>query len=148
MEIHIGILFSLEDKIKLIRFRFNPRAWNIITHNKENSTFPIYSWNNFFRLLVLNLRNKSSVIKFLLRLFPRRRDHFLSAYFYDILFTLLLRSFVSNDESSLKNEASFVTKLPLDAFSVYFQSQNFVILFFFYDQFAWILSNALDAHET
>lgn len=43
MEIHIGIPFSLEDKLKLIRFRFNPRAWNIITHNKENSTFPIYS---------------------------------------------------------------------------------------------------------
>lgn len=101
IEIHIGIPFSLEDKLKLIRFISEHRL-SILTSNVKIRKFyiPDLFSNNFpianYPFSIQLLRNKSSVIKTFLRLFPRRGDQFLSAYFYNIHSSSYLLVFVSN----------------------------------------------------
>lgn len=149
IEIHIGIPFSLEDKLKLIRF-ISERRLSILTSNVKIRKFyiPDLFSNNFpianYPFSIQLLRNKSSVIKTFLRLFPRRGDQFLSAYFYNIHSSSLSSSptiRIRNDESSLKNEAS---RNKITTFSIYFRK---ILSFFFYNASRFVLGFPLSRVE-
>lgn len=135
IEIHIGIPFSLEDKLKLIRFISEHRL-SILTSNVKIRKFyiPDLFSNNFpianYPFSIQLLRNKSSVIKTFLRLFPRRGDQFLSAYFYNIHSSSYLLVFVSNHSYPTMNHL-LKTKLRVTKLLniLNLLSQNFVIFF-------------------
>lgn len=157
IEIHIGIPFSLEDKLKLIRFISEHRL-SILTSNVKIRKFyiPDLFSNNFpianYPFSIQLLRNKSSVIKTFLRLFPRRGDQFLSAYFYNIHSSSYLLVFVSNHSYPTMNHL-LKTKLCVlkQNYNILnLLSRNFVIFFFTTrlassSVFHSLASNTLDA---